>query len=77
MSQRDQRPTEPVLTVAEVERRVEEIRAIATDDERAHEREKRLWEDVLESVAAGSPDSAALAAAALKTIDIDFGRWFA
>jgi hypothetical protein len=65
------------LTVQEVERRVAEIEKHRADDERAHMLEDLLREDVLQAIAIGNVDPAALANAALKTNDIDFGRWYA
>jgi hypothetical protein len=66
------------LTVAEVERRVEDIRAMAGDDESAHGAEDSLHSDVLAAIANGvCDDSAACAKAALATHDIEFARWCA
>jgi len=51
---------------------------IADDDESAHAAEDRLHESVLQSIADGTAeDPKAMAAAALKTDDIEFSRWFA
>lgn len=38
------------MKVSEVETRLEEIRALAHDDEAAHSREDKLWEDVLRAI---------------------------
>lgn len=53
------------------------IKLSGDDDELAHRAEKRLWHDVLKEVANGNPDSDLLAKLALKTLEIDFSRWFA
>lgn len=66
------------MTPAEVLRRVEEIRALAWDDEVAHSREDDLHRDVLVAIAQGrATDPTALAEAALMTWKIDFARWCA
>ena len=66
-----------MLTVDDVRRRVEEIRAIAGDDEAAHSDEDSLHELVLRAIADGAPNAAELAAEALKTGEIKFARWCA
>ena len=66
-----------MLTVDEVRRRVEEIRAIAGDDEAAHSDEDSLRDLVLCAIADGAPNAAELAAEALKTGEIEFARWCA
>jgi hypothetical protein len=64
------------MTEDEVWKRVEEIRRLANDDEAAHSAEDRLYVDVMQSIADGScEDPSACAAAALKTLEIDFERW--
>jgi hypothetical protein len=68
---------EQVVTVKDIAARLEEIRAIATDDEMAHSAEDDLWRDVLTAIAAGSPDAALLAAKALESWEIEFSRWCA
>ena len=65
----------PAISVPEVARDVEEIMSL--DALSAHAAEDALWEWVLRSVAAGHPDSQALAVEALKTADIEFPRWYA
>lgn len=65
------------LTVKEVIRRVEEIRAIAVDDEVAHGREDDLHQDVLRAIAAGASNPVGLASCALETTHIEFSRWCA
>lgn len=68
------------LTVAEVEQRVIELVnhfQDSQDDERAHGKEEELHQDVLTAIAAGARNPKALAAAALKTLDIEFSRWTA
>lgn len=53
------------------------IEEMAYDDESAHGYEDALYIEVLEAVAAGHPESALLAAEALKARDMDFCRWCA
>jgi hypothetical protein len=65
------------MTVDEVRERVEKIRAMAGDDEAAHSEEDGLHQDVLAAIADGAEFAPALAAEALKTVDIDFARWCA
>lgn len=65
------------LTPAMVLARVDEIRDQRHDDEAAHSLEDDLWGEVLREIAAGADNAAELAAAALKSNDIDFARWCA
>lgn len=65
------------MTITEVEDRVEQIRRASGDDEAAHGMQDDLYDDVLAAIAEGAPDSAALAAAALKVGEIKFHRWMA
>jgi hypothetical protein len=66
------------LTVKDVEREVEEIRALATkDDEAAHSREDALHARVLGAIARGNPAARELAQAAVASKRIDFVRWTA
>jgi len=66
------------LTLSDVQKRIEEIRGKASDDEVAHAMEDQLHQDVLRAIAEDkctAPRSCANAA--LKTLDIDFCRWCA
>jgi hypothetical protein len=66
------------MTADDVRKRVDAIRELAGDDERAHAEEDRLWADVLTAIAERRcllP--AAVAREALKTKEIDFRRWCA
>jgi hypothetical protein len=66
------------MDVPEIERRVVEIARVAEDDERAHGMEDDLHQDVLASIANdnhSAKNCKRLAAAALKTKSIEFGRW--
>jgi hypothetical protein len=68
------------LTLADAKARVEEIRAIAHDDERAHGLEDDLRRDVLETITAPGCSLTArqmrnLAVVALSTRHIKFGRY--
>lgn len=67
----------PLLTVEDVARRLAEIHATRGDDESAHGMEDSLRADVLAAIAAGTPDARTLAAAALRSDQIDFARWYA
>jgi hypothetical protein len=63
------------LTLAEIRKRVEEIRQEAGDDERAHLSEDQLRRDVLSAIADGRCEKPREAAAiALETESIDFAR---
>ncbi len=70
-------PAESNMTVDEVKERVRQIDASKGDDEGAHSMEDTLRADVLKAIADGAPNAAALAAEALKTMNIDFARWCA
>ena len=77
------RPNDPertealALTVEDVAQRLAHIASEADDPEAAHSSADWLHELVLRAVAAGHPDSQILAAAALRTNDIEFDRWYA
>lgn len=77
-----------MMQVSDVLARVGEVRACADgaselvactagDPEMAHTVEIQLWRDVLEAIADGADDPAALARAALYTQEIKFERWLA
>lgn len=66
-----------LLTPEDVARRLAEIHAVQGDPEAAHALTDDLYRAVLFSVAAGSPDSAVLAAAALRAETLGFARWCA
>lgn len=65
------------MTKEEVEARIEEIRGLTWDDEAAHGREDDLFAAVLAAIRDGAENPAELAAAALKSCEIDFARWCA
>lgn len=66
------------MLIAEIEKRVEEIRACSGDAEAAHSLEDNLHISVLQDIADGAdPNPSESAKAALKTLDIDFERWCA
>lgn len=66
------------LTVEEVRARIEDIKAVVADAERAHSLEDSLYEDILRAIATDRcDDPKGCAAAALSTQDIDFPRWCA
>lgn len=64
------------MTVDDVQERVEVIRQIALDDETAHGMEDELYIDVLGAIANGADNPEKLAAEALKTLEIEFSRWY-
>lgn len=66
-----------MLTVEDVARRLAEIHAAQDDAEVAHGMEDVLRADVLAAIAAGAPDAPILAAAALRSDQLDFPRWYA
>ncbi|MFP8960022.1 hypothetical protein ACLIYP_05530 [Streptomyces nanhaiensis] len=68
---------DPQLTAEDIARRLAEIHAVQDDNEAAHGLEDALHRDVLAAIAAGAPDAELLAAAALRTETLDFGRWCA
>jgi len=67
------------MRIEEVREAVEEIRREAgrDDDERAHAAEDKLHKDVLKAIAEGARNGRQLAAEALTTDQIKFGRWYA
>lgn len=65
------------MTTDDLERRIERLRMIASDDEAAHGEEDSIWEDVLRAIAGGSGNAIELAALALTTQGIEFCRWYA
>jgi len=65
------------LTLQEIEAAVQNIVDLSWDPEVAHSREDDLYESVLRFIASGQSDAAPLAAAVLKTKDIEFTRWCA
>jgi hypothetical protein len=66
-----------MLTVEEVRADVEKIRQEVGNDEGAHVLQDRLYVKVLEAIASGNPDAAALAKEALVVEEIHFSRWYA
>lgn len=65
------------LTPDEIEKRVESIRQMADDPERAHAEESRLRAEVLQAIADGAEDPDALAKAVLESATVEFPRWTA
>jgi hypothetical protein len=65
------------LTLDAIQARVNAILTIGYDPERSHTMEDALHRDTLKTIARGvsAEEAQALAAAALKTIRIDFPRW--
>jgi hypothetical protein len=61
---------------AEVRDRVEKIREQSDYDHIAHRLEDELYMDVLEAIAGGAEEPAALADAALATAQMQFSRWY-
>lgn len=71
------RATALALTVEDIAFQLAQIAAQANDDEVAHGMEDSLRDTVLRAIAAGHPDAMLLAAAALRSEDIDFARYYA
>lgn len=65
------------MTQDEVLARLEAIRAVADDDERAHGMEDQLLYDVLGAIAAGAENPQELARTAITAAYIKFARWCA
>jgi len=67
------------MTLTEIESRVQAIRDMACDFERAHSLEDKLWADVLEAISNEECEcpKAEAAAMALTTRQIEFERWCA
>lgn len=65
------------MDAEEVLKKVRHIEEIAEDDDEvAHQKECELWKSVLQNIADGSDKPKELAKAALKTLDIDFSRYY-
>lgn len=61
-----------------IERKLSELDAIKSDDERAHSLEDDIRKQVLHEIASGDfGEATAWAAKALQTGEIDFDRWCA
>lgn len=65
------------MTPEDVRNRVTTINNLRHDDEAAHSEEDDLYKDVLQLIALGAVEPAALAREALKTKTIKFARWCA
>lgn len=63
-----------MMDVQEINERVAQIAAVEYDQEARHSWEDSLYEGVLRAIAAGAESAAELAAAALKTKEMDFDR---
>jgi len=64
------------MLVSEIEARVAEIEQLGEQDNgRAHEKEDALFLDVLAAIASGQPDAQSLAAAAIRSAELDINRW--
>ena len=66
-----------MLTIIDVEKKIQEIKDAEYDDEKAHVLEDQLYKAVLEAVVEGDPDAKIMAEMALTTQDVDFSRWCA
>ena len=65
------------MTLEEIKKRIDEIKSVADDDERAHALEDQLHRDVLFAIAGCAQNANDLAMAALRTLYIEFNRWCA
>ena len=69
---------EAIVTVRDVQARLEEIKRRQDFDDEAHALTDDLWADVLGAIAEGRcSDPAAVARAALLSEDFEFSRWYA
>lgn len=66
-----------MITPEDIAARIYAIELAACDYEAAHSMEDRLWAEVLSAIADGADGAPELARAALKSQNIDFGRWCA
>jgi hypothetical protein len=64
------------MDASEIRSRIQDIAEIIEDNEGAHAREDALYKDVLGAIAAGAPDPASLAEAALEARALDYDRWY-
>ena len=64
------------LTVYAIDTVVATIARVKEAPESAHALEDTLFRDVLKAIAQGHVDPKGLAEAALKSCDIEFGRWY-
>lgn len=67
------------MEVSHVQDRVQKIAKAQEDPEEAHFLEDDLWRAVLKAIAAESsdPHARSLASEALKTMKVEFERWYA
>jgi len=64
------------MKVTDTEERIAKIEAAASEtDGKAHELEDDLFLEVLEATANGAKNPRALAAAAIKSADLEINRW--
>lgn len=62
------------MTIEDVKERIQKIKDVKDDYEKAHSLEDELWRNVLREVAKGASNSQGLAEAALKSRWIRFAR---
>jgi len=60
-----------MMTIEQIEKRLAEIKAVASDDERAHSEQDDLFEDFIRSL--DTPEAKKV----LEVLDIEFSRWCA
>lgn len=65
-----------MITIEEVTRRVSALREAGDLSPDGHMEEDAIREEVLKAIAGGATNAAELAAAALRTADYDFPRWY-
>lgn len=63
------------ITVEYIKKEISDIREL--DPESAHSSEDDLHQDVLKAIANGATNPAELAREALKSLKLDFPRWYA
>lgn len=69
--------SENKLTLEEIKIRIQEIKDISYDNEKAHGYEDQLREDILKAISEGAENAQEMAKLALSTNDIKFSRWYA
>ena len=65
------------MNLQDVKNNVLKIYEMKGDAESAHIEEDNLHQEVLRQVANGNPEAKEMAKEALKTLEIDFCRWYA
>ena len=62
------------MTIEEIQKRLQAIKDVKDDYEKAHSREDELWRDVLRAISKGADNAPELAKEVLKSRRIQFAR---